>query len=692
MTFNRLRTIGLAVLLAGASAAQTPPAVVNSSFPPGIVGTQYAQSLAAVGGVAPYSWSLAGGSLPPGLTLSSIGVIAGVPATAGTYQFTLTVTDARQQTGSRTLSITISGGHFSIATSTPLPAGTAGQAYSLSLTVTGGVAPFQWTVGPGLPPGIGVNTSTGVISGTPTTGGTYTFTVQATDAAQNTASATFSLTIGTTSLTITTSPTLFSGVVGQTYSQTFAAAGGKPPYAWTIASGSTGVLTLDAASGILSGTPQSAGTLNFTIRVTDSAGAVAQQSFSISVTAPALTITATTTALPPGTAGVSYSQKLPVGVVGGTPPYTWSLTSGSVPGLVFDPTAIALNGTPTSAGTFNVTVQVTDSAGLTASKTLTLTIPSAALNIVTARQLPDAALNTFYSQMLTATGGAPPYVWSVTGLPAGLSINASTGAINGTPTAAGTFPLAITVTDSTLSHYVDRFTLNVNLPSGPPVTLSGLPGTASPAQQYPLQVTLGNPYPADISGQLILTFSPDTGPTDQTVQFASGGTTANFSVPAGSVTAISSAPLALQTGTASGILTISLRLQAGGIDITPSPVPSVTTQVNQAAPVIESLQVTRTSNTLSVVVTGYSTARQVTQAVFTFAAASGQTLQTTASSVTIDVSTLFGNWFQNAANSQFGTQFIFTQPFTIQGDPNGVVPVSVTLTNRIGTTTTKFGN
>jgi hypothetical protein len=91
-----------------------------------------------------------------------------------------------------------------------------------------------------------------------------------------------------------------------------------------------------------------------------------------------------------------------------------------------------------------------------------------------------------------------------------------------------------------------------------------------------------------------------------------------------------------------------------------------------------------------VVVTGYSTAREVTQAVFTFSAATGQTLQTSASSITVDVSTLFGTWFVDPANSQFGSQFVFTQPFTIQGDPTQVIPVSVTLTNRTGSVTMNF--
>jgi hypothetical protein len=87
-----------------------------------------------------------------------------------------------------------------------------------------------------------------------------------------------------------------------------------------------------------------------------------------------------------------------------------------------------------------------------------------------------------------------------------------------------------------------------------------------------------------------------------------------------------------------------------------------------------------------VVVTGYSTAREVTQAVFAFNAASGSTLQPGAGSITIDPSTLFGNWFQDPNNSQFGTVFVFTQPFTIQGDVNAAIPTSVTLTNRVGST------
>ena len=272
-----------------------------------------------------------------------------------------------------------------------------------------------------------------------------------------------------------------------------------------------------------------------------------------------------------------------------------------------------------------MTIQATDSTNLTATRSLSLTVNAASLSITTSRQLPDGRLNEPYSQTIAAAGGQPPYRWTANGLPAGLTINSTTGQISGTPTAAGNFGIAITVSDSALANFSDRFTLTVNLPPGTRrdhLRSARLP--PRPAQQYTLRLDTDSTYPAPITGQAILSFSPDTGPADRTIQFSTGGTTASFDIPAGSTTA--SAPLAIQTGTVSGTITISLRLEAGGIDITPSPAPTITAQVARAAPVIRSVQVNRSGSTINIVVTGYSTAREVTQARFAFNAASGQSL------------------------------------------------------------------
>ena len=661
--------------------AQLPLSISTSSLPVGTAGQQYSAVLTASGGTAPYTWSAAG-QLPPGLAMFSSGIISGTPASGGNYSFNVTVTDSRGNAATKQLSIVVGGSGSQLTiTSTSLPAGLVGQPYSQQLTATGGAAPYQWIAGQGFPAGLTLSSS-GLVSGTPATAGSFTFSVKVTDSVNASAVGQVLLTIQAPSLTITTVPPLFSGTVGTAYAQPFSAAGGKPPYSWSILSGNTGGLTLDPVTGNLAGTPAAAGTFNFTVKVTDSAGASATGSFALTVNAPPLTIFTGST-LAAGAVGVAYSQKLPVQANGGTPPYTWS-ASALPPGLNLDPATLLLSGTPTTAGTFSFTVQVSDAGGLTATKALSLTIAPAGLSITTARQLANGLLNASYSQQLTATGGQPPYRWSATGLPAGLGIDPGSGLISGTPSAAGAFGVAVTVSDSTLANYSDRFTLNVSLPQPPPITFSGLPDTSTPAQQYSLQLSIAAAYPAPITGQAILTFSPNTGPADRTIQFSSGGTTANFTIASGSTTP--DVPLAIQTGTVAGTLTVSLRLQAGGIDITPSPAPAITTQIPGAAPVIRSAVVNRSGSTLNVVVTGYSTSREVTQAVFAFSAASGQTLQSTASSITVDVGNLFGTWFVDPNNSQFGSVFIFTQPFTVQGDATAVIPVSVTLTNRLGST------
>jgi hypothetical protein len=677
------RTLAAGLALAGAVLAQGPT-VITSSLPQGSVGVSYQASLAAAGGASPYRWTSAG-ALPPGLAVSSSGSLSGIPTTAGTYNFAVTVTDANQQSASQPLSVTINAGVFLIATNSPLPNATIGVSYSQTLSASGGTPPYQWSVGQGLPAGLSLAPTTGTISGVATTAGSYTFAIQVTDSARNSATENFALTVSGPTITITTISPLFSGTVGTAYNQAFAASGGTPPYQWSVTSGATDGLTLNASSGALTGTPQSAGTFTFVVRVSDSGAASATQQFSLTVNAPSLTIVTGGT-LAAGSVGVSYNQNLPLTVTGGTPPYSWTVSAGSVPGLTLNPVSEALTGTPTTAGTFSLTVQVTDSSQpqLTATKSLSLTIAAAALTITTSRQLPDASLNTPYSQPIAASGGVPPYTWSANGLPAGLSINSTTGTISGTPTAAGSFGVAITVSDTALTHYSDRFALNVDEPPAPPTTITGLPSTVAPVTQFPLQIAIGSPYPSDITGQAIITFTPTTGTGDGTIQFSSGGTTAAFTIPAGSLNAPA---LALQTGSVAGTIIVSLRLSAGGIDITPSPAPSATAQVAAAAPVIKGVQVTKSSGAIAVAITGYSTALSVTQAVFTFSATAGQSLQSTASSITVDVTGLFNAWFQNSSNSQFGSQFVFTQPFTVAGNSSDVIVGTVTLSNSTGSVT-----
>lgn len=661
--------------------------IVTSSLPPASIGAYYSIGFSVSGGVPPYTWS-GSGNVPPGLTISPGGSINGTPTTAGSYSFTLSVTDSQGAGASRTLTLTVTPPKLSITTTT-LTSATLGQSYSFTLGASDGTPPYRWTA-TGIPAGLSLDPQSGILAGTPTTAGNFSLSVQVTDAAQATASATLALRVVSAPLTISTVAPIFTGTVGGAYSQPFTASGGTPPYRWSILSGSIGSLSLDPATGALSGTPTTAETLNFTVQVSDAAGNTATKSFSLTVNPPLLTVVSSA-ALPAGAVGAAYSQKLPVSATGGTAPYRWSIANGSTlpPGLDFAPDTLTLSGTPSTAGQFSFTIQASDSAGQTAGKQLSLTIAPGSLTLTGSRALPDGALNVAYRASVAASGGTPPYTWSAAGLPTGLTIDASTGTISGTPTAAGAFALAISVRDAGLNSVSDRFTLNIALPPPPSVSLSGLPAAVDPAGQYPITVALGAPFPAAITGQAILSFTPESGVTDKTVQFASGGTTANFTIPAGTTAAQSVVPLAIQTGTVAGTITVSVRLQAGGVDITPAS-SAMSATVSRGAPVITGAKVIRSSGKLEIDVSGYSTAREVTQATFAFAAASGQTLQSAASSIVVAVDSLFSTWFQNPATAAYGSQFILTQPFTIDGDSNAVLPQSVTLTNRSGSTTYKL--
>ena len=445
----------------------TEPLVITtaSPLPAGTVGGAYNQTFAAIGGTPPYTnWVVTVGTLPAGLGLNAgTGALTGTPTAAGTSNFTVQVTDsaAVPVTATKAFSLTINAAALSITTASPLPAGTVGGAYNQTFAAIGGTPPYtNWVVTVGtLPAGLGLNAGTGALTGTPTAAGTSNFTVQVTDSAAVPVTATkaFSLTINAAALSITTASPLPAGTVGGAYNQTFAAIGGTPPYTnWVVTVGTLPAgLGLNAGTGALTGTPTAAGTSNFTVQVTDSAAVpvTATKAFSLTINAAALSIT-TASPLPTGTVGGAYNQTF--AAIGGTPPYTnWVVTVGTLPaGLGLNAGTGALTGTPTAAGTSNFTVQVTDSAAVpvTATKAFSLTINAAvALSITTASPLPTGTVGGAYNQTFAAMGGTPPYTnWVVTvgTLPAGLGLNAATGALTGTPTAAGISNFTVQVTDS----------------------------------------------------------------------------------------------------------------------------------------------------------------------------------------------------------------------------------------------------
>jgi hypothetical protein len=219
-------------------------------------------------------------------TINSAGLASGVGAGS------TTITAAQGSVSGNTTLTVQSGTALSITTSS-LPGGTVSVAYTATLAASGGTSPYTWSLASGtLPAGLNLNAA-GSITGTPTTAGSSTFTVRVTDSAAPAATVTRSLTItiaaAPTSLSITTAA-LPGGTVGASYSATLAASGGTTPYTWSLASGTLPPGLTLSATGSISGTPTTAGTSTFTVRVTDSAvpAATVTRSLSIAIVAPVL--------------------------------------------------------------------------------------------------------------------------------------------------------------------------------------------------------------------------------------------------------------------------------------------------------------------------------------------------------------------------------------------------------------------
>lgn len=183
--------------------AQYPLAILTSTLGNATQGSAYSSTLQAYGGLGPYAWSLTpGSSLPAGLSLNAnTGVISGTPSASGTFNFSIRVTDSQtaHAIADKAQSLTVTGtvSNPSITTSTPLPTTPINVSFSQTLSVSGGVGPYTWSVTSGsLPTGLSLGSSTGTISGTPTAGGNYGFTITVTDSLTHTGSKAFTQNIG----------------------------------------------------------------------------------------------------------------------------------------------------------------------------------------------------------------------------------------------------------------------------------------------------------------------------------------------------------------------------------------------------------------------------------------------------------------------------------------------------------------
>jgi hypothetical protein len=449
------------------------PTTLSNGTKGGAQGEAYSRQLTASGGTAPYTFSILVGSLPAGLSLSSGGLISGSPTSAGVTTFTVQAIDNEGNGGVRQYSLSVVNITYLPAT---LPSGTQARAYSQQLSVSGGTAPYAYSLIGSLPSGLSLS-STGLISGTPTTNGTFSTSIRATFNGGEQG-----INISYTNWVINAVPTYGASTIGpnpltvgyssQSYSQqltftgdvvgpvTFVQAptpntfnGDGSPYINPLPPG----ISL-SSTGLLSGTidANTFGPKAYLITATDSRQntVTSELSWVILRIQTGYILPAT---LPAGTRGTAYSQQLSVNRTD----YTYRFAStGSLPAGLSLTSGGLLAGTPTVNGTFTVNVVAgydttdndpsNDYDRYTATYSLVINAPVGLSISPLSGTLPSGRENTAYSQQLSASGGTAPYTFSTTsplpylvGIQQGITLS-SGGLLAGTPPAISTSPAAST--------------------------------------------------------------------------------------------------------------------------------------------------------------------------------------------------------------------------------------------------------
>jgi large repetitive protein len=332
--------------------------------PAGAVGSPYTFTFVTSGGTAPHTFSVFTGSLPPGLGLSTDGVLSGTPTQSGSFSFWIAAHDSGSAMSQAPFTMSIDS-KLTVTTGS-IPAATRGVPYSTTLTVSGGSA-TSWTLSSGtLPPGFTLSNS-GVLAGTATSEGSTTFTVKAANGSKSDSKTLTLSVVAPLGISVGAIP---PAIVGQPFAARLAATGGMGTYTFVLMGGAfpSGLL-LDTTSGVISGTPRSAGSYPFQIAVNASGGGSVVQTLRLVVRAK---LAIATKKLP--TARVGHRYVTQIVVKGGILPF--SLTSSSLfpRGLSLNGETGLLTGKALRTGHYSITLVVHDSYGGTATRRLTLRV------------------------------------------------------------------------------------------------------------------------------------------------------------------------------------------------------------------------------------------------------------------------------------------------------------------------------
>jgi len=468
-TFNVKLTVTDAL---GVSASQTFPLVVSelmltTSLSSGTIETPYSQGLRVIGGAPGYAATQTSGAFPNGLSLASASqIVSGTPHESGSFTTTILFTDTASRTVRNTFFYNINGvaGKINITTGSDLGFVSAGSAFSrqLAASIAGCCASgLTWTLFSGtLPPGISISGG-GLLSGTPTANGVYTFLIRATDSGNAAWFAGRQFTLNVTPINVSSSLALPFGNVGVPYATTPVVTGASGAVTWTLAPANYLPPGLSVVGGTtISGTPTSPGFFSFSMTATDSAGHVMLRNFTVSIYPKSSFPPINATSIGPnyGPFGVGVVNSIQLTATGGAPPLHYSITPGAlvIPGMriqeglplpTFFPLSVAAGyvGVVTASGSYNTSIRVTDANGSFVDRPITLLVQSWPL--LSQFNLPKATVGVPYSFTLSSDPwGArsnfsiPNLIagWTATGLPPGLSVD-GLGRISGTPTANGSF-------------------------------------------------------------------------------------------------------------------------------------------------------------------------------------------------------------------------------------------------------------
>lgn len=387
---------------------------------------------------------------------------------------------------------------------------------------------------------------------------------------------------------------------------------------------------------------------------------------------------------------VTLTGLLPVEIAAGTNGLTLTVN-----GTNFDSSAIVLANGTTLSTTYISATQLTAlvPAALLAQpgslqiQVLAQDVPS---NAKTLTVVPDVVLTSLTPALAVAQSGATTITATGANFTATTVLRFNGAALQ--TTVASTTQLKAAVPAASLATAGTAQITAYDPPSGsqsaaiaftilpsPSVVFNG-PATSAPATQPALNFQISQPYPIALSGTMTLTFQPSQGePDDPSIQFAGGGRTFNFTLPANSIT---TPTVQLQSGTVAGSITVTLTLSANGVNVTPSSIAPVVIAIPKSVPVITKQSIVRNGASITIYVTGYSSSRDMTNAYFDFAAAPGTKFGV--SSFTVPVSTLFSGWFSSAASNQYGSTFTYFQTFTLDNNSANVESVTVTLENGQG--------